>query len=163
MVLAHILFKYQDPQTPSANPNGAAYGESCYPDVPDNLPARNDNFGPQSMGGAKDNQPSVLPEQSNLVNGNTVWGKSEKLKSMVKDDVLEQPKPSSDKKRMRNIGSKSKRFLLHNEDAMELRLTWEEAQDMLRPPPSVNPSIIMVEDFEFEEYSVSKYEYIMLF
>jgi hypothetical protein len=38
---------------------------------------------------------------------------------------------------------------------MELRLTWEEAQDLLRPPPSVNPSIVTIEDQVFEEYDVS--------
>ncbi|XP_017698753.2 B3 domain-containing transcription repressor VAL2-like [Phoenix dactylifera] len=57
-----------------------------------------------------------------------------------------------EKKRSRNIGSKSKRLLMENEDAFELKLTWEEAQDLLRPPPSVKPSIVMIEDHEFEEY-----------
>ncbi|XP_021716770.1 B3 domain-containing transcription repressor VAL1-like isoform X2 [Chenopodium quinoa] len=140
----------ENTQTSSANPNGVAPGESCYPDVADSLSARNDRSGLQSMGGAKDNQPSVLPEQSNLVSGNTSWGKSEKLKS--KEDVLEQPKPS-DKKKMRNIGSKSKRLLINNEEAMEIRVTWDQAQDLLRPPPNANPSVIIVDDFEFEEYS----------
>ncbi|PKI26350.1 hypothetical protein CRG98_048961, partial [Punica granatum] len=35
---------------------------------------------------------------------------------------------------------------------MELRLTWEEAQDLLRPPPSVGPSIVTIEGHDFEEY-----------
>lgn len=155
MVLAFalILFKCQDPQTSSANPNGAASGDSCYPDATDSVSARNGHCGLQSMAGAKDSELSALPEQSNLVNGSTVWGKSEKLKGKGREDVVEQPKLPSDKKRMRNI--KSKRLLMHNDDAMELRLTWEETQDLLRPPPNVKPNIIMVEDFEFEEYSVS--------
>ncbi|XP_048490105.1 B3 domain-containing protein Os07g0679700 isoform X2 [Beta vulgaris subsp. vulgaris] len=141
----------QDPQTSSANPNGAASGDSCYPDATDSVSARNGHCGLQSMAGAKDSELSALPEQSNLVNGSTVWGKSEKLKGKGREDVVEQPKLPSDKKRMRNI--KSKRLLMHNDDAMELRLTWEETQDLLRPPPNVKPNIIMVEDFEFEEYS----------
>lgn len=45
---------------------------------------------------------------------------------------------------------------MHSEDAMELRLTWAEAQELLRPPPSVTPTIVMIEDQEFEEYDVSK-------
>lgn len=45
---------------------------------------------------------------------------------------------------------------MHSEDAMELRLTWAEAQELLRPPPSVRPTIVMIEDQEFEEYDVSK-------
>ncbi|XP_004294727.1 PREDICTED: B3 domain-containing transcription repressor VAL1-like [Fragaria vesca subsp. vesca] len=67
------------------------------------------------------------------------------------EDLL-QPASNSEKKRTRNIGPKSKRLLMHSEDVMELRLTWEEAQDLLRPPPSVKPSIVTIEDFEFEEY-----------
>ncbi|KAG4387335.1 hypothetical protein AAZX31_11G206400 [Glycine max] len=57
-----------------------------------------------------------------------------------------------EKKRTRNIGPKSKRLLIDNEDAMELKLTWEEAQDLLRPPPSVKPNIVTIEDQVFEEY-----------
>jgi hypothetical protein len=58
---------------------------------------------------------------------------------------------SAERKRSRNIGSKSKRLLIENQDALELKLTWEELQDMLRPPP-VKPSTIIIEDHEFEEY-----------
>lgn len=42
-------------------------------------------------------------------------------------------------------------------DALEIKLTWEEAQDMLRPPLSVMPSIITIEDHVFEEYEVSHF------
>ncbi|KAG2647567.1 hypothetical protein PVAP13_2KG587300 [Panicum virgatum] len=55
-------------------------------------------------------------------------------------------------KRSRNIGSKSRRFLIDAEDAMELKLTWEEAQELLRPAPTSKPTIVMIEDYEFEEY-----------
>lgn len=60
-----------------------------------------------------------------------------------------------ERKRSRNIGSKSKRLLIDRLDALELKLTWEEAQDMLRPPPTVMPSIVTIEDHVFEEYEVS--------
>jgi hypothetical protein len=73
----------------------------------------------------------------------------------INEDSLQQPMPIPEKKRTRNIGSKSKRLLMNSEEALELRLTWEEAQDLLRPPPSVNPSIVTIEDHEFEEYDVS--------
>lgn len=59
-----------------------------------------------------------------------------------------------EKKKTRNIGSKSKRLLMHSDEAMELRVTWEEAQDLLRPPPSAKPSIVTIEDHDFEEYDV---------
>ncbi|XP_076911014.1 B3 domain-containing transcription repressor VAL2-like isoform X2 [Bidens hawaiensis] len=62
-------------------------------------------------------------------------------------------KPSiQEKKRARNIGLKNKRLLMHNEDAMELKVTWEEAHELLRPPPTCKPTISMIEDCEFEEY-----------
>ncbi|KAL7264167.1 hypothetical protein ACSBR1_002174 [Camellia fascicularis] len=68
------------------------------------------------------------------------------------EDSSQQLRPIPEKKRNRNIGSKSKRLLLHNEEAMELRLTWEEAQELLRPPPSAKPTVVMIDDHEFEEY-----------
>lgn len=71
-------------------------------------------------------------------------------------DSRQQSMSNSEKKRTRNIGSKSKRLLMHSEDVLELRLTWEEAQDLLRPPPNVKPSIVTIEDHEFEEYDVCK-------
>ncbi|OIW04413.1 hypothetical protein TanjilG_32605 [Lupinus angustifolius] len=71
---------------------------------------------------------------------------------MIKNDLLRQPISDSEKKRTRNIGPKSKRLLIHSEDAMELRLTWEEAQGLLHPPPSVKPNIVTIEDQEIEEY-----------
>lgn len=73
---------------------------------------------------------------------------------MMKNDSPQQSISVSEKKRARNIGPKSKRLLIHCEDAIELRLTWEEAQDLLRPPPSVDPIIITIEDQIFEEYHV---------
>ncbi|PKU78901.1 B3 domain-containing protein [Dendrobium catenatum] len=68
------------------------------------------------------------------------------------NEGLLQPLLTPEKRRSRNIGSKSKRLLIDDEDAMELKLSWEEAQDLLRPPPRVQPSIVIIEDQEFEEY-----------
>ncbi|XP_057772571.1 B3 domain-containing transcription repressor VAL2-like isoform X2 [Salvia miltiorrhiza] len=56
----------------------------------------------------------------------------------------------SEKKKVRNI--KNKRLHMHNEDATELRVTWEEAQELFRPSPSSEPTVVMVEDYEFEEF-----------
>ncbi|KAL7613259.1 hypothetical protein Lser_V15G08273 [Lactuca serriola] len=55
-------------------------------------------------------------------------------------------------KKTRNIGSKNKRLLMHNEDAMELKVTWEEAHELLHPPPTSKPTLSMIENCEFEEY-----------
>jgi hypothetical protein len=55
----------------------------------------------------------------------------------------------------KHIGFKNQRVLMDSEDALELKLTWEEAQDLLRPPPTVKPNVVLMEDYEFEEYDVS--------
>ncbi|KAL4189964.1 hypothetical protein AMTRI_Chr08g209650 [Amborella trichopoda] len=86
---------------------------------------------------------NTLTEQLN--SSDTDWYKTEKHGSRSTVQVLE-------KKRTRNIGSKSKRLLIDHEEALELKVTWEEAQDLLRPPPSVRPNFVMIEDYEFEEY-----------
>ncbi|KHN30598.1 B3 domain-containing transcription repressor VAL1 [Glycine soja] len=69
---------------------------------------------------------------------------------MVNNDLLQQTISVSEK--TLNIAPKSKRLLTHNEDAVELRITWEEAQDLLHPPPSTMPSVETIEDKEFEEF-----------
>lgn len=93
-------------------------------------------------------------EHLSLADGNISWGRVENHGDRANEDPVQQAAVNVEKKRTRNIGSKSKRLLMHNEDALELRLTWEEAQDLLRPPPSVKPSIVTIEDHEFEEYDV---------
>jgi hypothetical protein len=62
-----------------------------------------------------------------------------------------------DKKRGRPLGGKSKRLRLDNEDSIELKMNWEEAQELLRPPPSIMPSVVTIEGHEFEEYEVRLY------
>ncbi|KAI7982703.1 B3 domain-containing transcription repressor VAL2 [Camellia lanceoleosa] len=56
------------------------------------------------------------------------------------EDSLQRPMLIPGKKRARNIGSKTKRLLMH------------EAQELLRPPPIAKPTIVMIEDQEFQEY-----------
>ncbi|KAH6814471.1 hypothetical protein C2S51_023489 [Perilla frutescens var. frutescens] len=68
----------------------------------------------------------------------------------VSDDSQPQNMTISEKKKARNI--KNKRLLMHNDDATELRVTWEEAQELFRPSPSAEPTVVMVEDHEFEEF-----------
>lgn len=60
----------------------------------------------------------------------------------------------SSKRKGSTLGSKSKRLRIENEDSVELKLTWEEAQELLRPPPYNIPSIIVIEGHEIEEYEV---------
>ncbi|XP_057804425.1 B3 domain-containing transcription repressor VAL2-like isoform X2 [Salvia miltiorrhiza] len=67
------------------------------------------------------------------------------------DNLLPQSLVPSERKR-RNIGAKSKRLLIDGHDSLELRLSWEEVQDLLRPPPTAKPSTVSVEDHEIEEF-----------
>lgn len=55
-----------------------------------------------------------------------------------------------------DICSKSKRLVTDNQDALMLKLTWEEAQDFLHPSPIANSNIVVIEDRVLEEYVVSK-------
>ncbi|PRQ42701.1 putative chromatin regulator PHD family [Rosa chinensis] len=95
---------------------------------------------------------SALPKQLTAATGDPSWHKSEKHEIRTREGLLLQSLVVPERKRTRNIGSKSKRLLIDSQDALELKLTWEEAQDLLRPPPAVKPSTVMIEDLEFEEY-----------
>ncbi|XP_057498445.1 B3 domain-containing transcription repressor VAL2-like isoform X1 [Actinidia eriantha] len=95
---------------------------------------------------------NALSKPLNSAGGDFSWHIMEKHVSDTKDGLLLPSMLAPERKRSRNIGSKSKRFLIDSQDAMELKLTWEEAQDMLRPPLSEKPSILTIEDHEFEEY-----------
>lgn len=53
-----------------------------------------------------------------------------------------------------NLSSKRKRLQIDNEDALDLKVTWEEAQDFLCPPLTAVPSVVIIEGHEFEEYEV---------
>jgi len=78
---------------------------------------------------------------------------------MLNNDLVQLPISVSEK--TQKIGPMSKRLVVHNEDAMELRVTWEEAQGLLCPAPSVKSSIVTIEDQEFEEYKVSLSDTVM--
>jgi hypothetical protein len=66
----------------------------------------------------------------------------------------EQKSVIQEKKKTRNIGSKSKRLHMHTEVAMELKFTWEVAQEFLRLPSE--PTVVMIQNRELEEYDVSR-------
>ncbi|XP_074267800.1 B3 domain-containing transcription repressor VAL1-like isoform X2 [Silene latifolia] len=148
---ASNALEIQETQTSLVNPNGVPSGESLCHDVTDGLATDN---GPSGLHLTRDleNHLTFLPEQLETLNGDTVLNKYEKL-SMASKDASQQPNLAPLKKRMRDISSKSKRSIMHNEDAVEIRLSWEDTQDLLRPPPNAEPNIVLVEDIEFEEYN----------
>ncbi|KAM3692230.1 hypothetical protein ACJW31_08G073400 [Castanea mollissima] len=141
----------QDAHT-SALPNGTPSGETSFSGVIENLPSGNGYSGLfQTMKGSTEPH-LILSENLHSGDGDIRLHTSDSHGLGTNEDSLQQPMPISEKKRTRNIGAKSKRLLMNSEEALELRLTWEEAQDLLRPPPSVKPSVVTIEDHEFEEY-----------
>ncbi|RDX73195.1 B3 domain-containing protein, partial [Mucuna pruriens] len=79
------------------------------------------------------------------------WSKVDKSGYIAKE-ALGSKSLISRKRKSSILGSKSKRLKIENEDLIELKITWQEAQGLLRPPPSHVPSIVVIEGFEFEEY-----------
>ncbi|OVA17284.1 B3 DNA binding domain [Macleaya cordata] len=144
----------QDTQI-SAIANGALANTTFYSGVIENLPIISGYSGLlQSMKGSTDPHLTALSEHIHSADGDVSWRKTEKHGRRSNEGLQLQQLLVPEKKRSRNIGSKSKRLLMDSEAALELKLTWEEAQDLLRPPPSVEPSIVVIEDHEFEEYEV---------
>ncbi|CAN6724321.1 unnamed protein product [Malus baccata var. baccata] len=105
----------------------------------------------QSFKGSMDPHLNALSKHLTTSSGDISWNKTEKQEGRTREGLL-LPSLVPERKRTRNIGSKSKRLLIDNQDALELKLTWEEAQDLLRPPPASKPSTVVIEDLEFEEY-----------
>ncbi|XP_062160615.1 B3 domain-containing protein Os07g0563300-like isoform X2 [Alnus glutinosa] len=79
------------------------------------------------------------------------WYKVDKSGYIAKE-VLGAKSPISRKRKNSTLRSKSKRVRIENEDLIELKITWEEAQGLLRPSPNHIPSVVVIEGFEFEEY-----------
>ena len=145
----------QDTQVPSVT-NGALSKETFYSGVTEKLPIINGYSGLlQLLKGSADPHLSAFSEHLNSSDGDISWIKTGKNGGRPNEDFLLQS-TLPERKKSRNISSKSKRLHIDAEDALELKLTWEEAQDLLQPPPSVKPRIVVIEDQELEEYEVSR-------
>ncbi|KAF8018728.1 hypothetical protein BT93_H3585 [Corymbia citriodora subsp. variegata] len=144
-----------DPQDNQVSivPNGDLSREGSFQPFMGSLPIVDDypNLF-RTASGIKDPRSNPSSELLSNNDGDTCCNKTEDDVGRTCEDPAQQALPIPEKKRTRNIGSKSRRMLIHNEDVLELRLTWEEAQDLLRPPPCVKPSIVTVEGHIFEEY-----------
>lgn len=141
----------QDSQI-SAIATGSLLGDSFFSNTNENLSIVSGYSGfLQSMKGAADLQPSSLfDHHANSADGDVSWLKADRFGGRPDEGSFQFLH-----KRSRNIGSKSRRLLMDNEEALELKLSWEEAQELLRPAPSAKPTVVMIEDYEFEEYDVS--------
>ncbi|CAL9772197.1 unnamed protein product [Musa acuminata subsp. burmannicoides] len=93
------------------------------------------------------------PEPRNLINTAEQWNCTKLAnEGLLQKDGLNARSSQGSRRKGGNLGSKSKRLRIENEDSMELKVTWEEAQQLLRPPPNCIPSVVLVEGHEFEEY-----------
>ncbi|KAJ7520668.1 hypothetical protein O6H91_19G016500 [Diphasiastrum complanatum] len=106
----------------------------------------------QSMSSEKEGSVGNNLNRSIALDAGYGWSKSDKMFSKEKGSAIIQALLLADKKRGRPLGSKSKRLRIDSDDALELKTTWEEAQELLRPPPGVVPSIVTIDGHEFEEY-----------
>ncbi|KAK1320037.1 hypothetical protein QJS10_CPA03g00934 [Acorus calamus] len=134
----------QDTQI-SALANGTLSNETFFSDVVENLPIVSGYSSIlHSLNEGADPHLNAMSEH--LKSDREIgWGKPEKHGCGTNETLL-----GPEKKRSRNI--KNKRLHIDSEDALELKLTWEEAQDLLRPSPSAKRSTVTIEDHEFEEY-----------
>ncbi|KAE9610793.1 putative transcription factor & chromatin remodeling CW-Zn-B3/VAL family [Lupinus albus] len=137
---------------PSNVPNGSHSSETSYSGVYENLPILSGSGLLQSQKGSSETHLHMLSKEWNSAGGDMNLHNIEMPESRKREGMLLPPMMVPEKKRARNIGSKSKRLLIESQDALELKLTWEEVQDLLRPPPTTKPSIVMIEDHVFEEY-----------
>lgn len=140
----------------SAIRNAPLSSESFFSGVIENLPVISGSSGLiQSMKGSTDTHMNALSRHLDSAGGNVRWHNSEKCNERTEEGMLPTSIQMLDRKKSRNIGSKSKRLLIDDQDVLALRLTWEEVQGMLRAPQSARPSVVVIEDYEFEEYEVS--------
>uniref|UniRef100_A0A161ZIU8 TF-B3 domain-containing protein n=1 Tax=Daucus carota subsp. sativus TaxID=79200 RepID=A0A161ZIU8_DAUCS len=137
----------------SGKHTGSFASEPFLSGVIENLPAMSGYSGLlQSMSGGTDPHLKVFSKNLSSSSGDVIWHVTDKPGGKRIIDSLPPTLLAPEKKRSRNIGLKSKRLLIENQDALELKLTWEEVQEMLQPPASVRPTTVTVEDHEFEEY-----------
>lgn len=135
----------------SALATGVLGSETLYSGVNENFVVSSYSGLLQSMKGTADPKLSHFSENSTYAERDVSYIKTDNDRIWANEGLLP-PLLSPEKRKNQHIGSKSKRLLMNNEDAMELKLSWDEAQDLLRPPPRVKPSIVIIEDQEFEEY-----------
>ncbi|CAK9164719.1 unnamed protein product, partial [Ilex paraguariensis] len=70
----------------------------------------------------------------------------------IAKEVLEAKPCSRVKRKNSTLISKGKRLRIENGGMIELKLTMEQAQGLIRPSPNHVPAIVVIEEYEFEEY-----------
>lgn len=106
----------------------------------------------QSTKESSDPHLNTYSKQLNSATGDFSWLVMEKHGTDIREGLMSSLMHVPDRKRSRNLGPKSKRLLIDSIDALELKMTWEEAQDILQPPNSIKPTVVTIDDNDFEEY-----------
>lgn len=73
---------------------------------------------------------------------------------LIAEKILEDKPAIHVKRKNSNLNAKSKRLRIENEDMLELKLTYKEAQQLMRAPAKIVPSSFVVDGCEFEEFEV---------
>ncbi|XP_059623372.1 B3 domain-containing protein Os07g0563300-like isoform X2 [Cornus florida] len=89
--------------------------------------------------------------QANSTDPASTWSKVDKSGYIAKE-AISAKSSFRIKRKSSTLGSKSKRLRIENEDLIELKVTLEQAQGLLRPPPNHVPTVVVIEGFELEEY-----------
>ncbi|XP_039114813.1 B3 domain-containing protein Os07g0563300-like [Dioscorea cayenensis subsp. rotundata] len=76
----------------------------------------------------------------------------DKVGFIQKDGPGSKASPGPSKRKGSALGSKSKRLRIENEDSIELKLTWEEAQELLRPSANPASNVVVIDGHEIEEF-----------
>lgn len=93
-----------------------------------------------------------VPKNAGAIDTNT-WSEVDKLGYIAKDALKAKSSCLTPSKRKNSVlALKNKRLQIDNEDLIELQITWEEAQGLLRPPPNYIPFSMDVDGQQFEEY-----------
>ncbi|CAI9755145.1 unnamed protein product [Fraxinus pennsylvanica] len=74
------------------------------------------------------------------------------VKGFAKKEILENKSVVRSKRKNSIFGLKSKRLRIDNEEMMELKLTCNQVQGIMRSPPENVPSVFVVEGCEIEEF-----------
>ncbi|KAL7124682.1 hypothetical protein ABFS83_14G064700 [Erythranthe nasuta] len=98
----------------------------------------------------QDSQTSALPNDSLAERETPIPDNLPSNGSRAGDDSGQQHLTLSEKRKAKNI--KNKRLVMNNNEAMDLRITWDEAQELFRPSPSAERTVFVVEDLEIEEF-----------
>ncbi|XP_026392358.1 B3 domain-containing transcription repressor VAL1-like [Papaver somniferum] len=103
------------------------------------------------MGGMESTSYSSI-NQFNSEDPTIDWSKVDKSSYIAKDVQCSKPSVLPSKRKSSTLGSRSKRLRMETEDQIELKLTWEEAQGLLRHRRDNAPSVVVIEGHSFEEY-----------